>query len=860
VVRAGGLAVVSGFVLAVALARSATSEQVPAAMPAGEALVATPGIHLGEWPALARPSFGPRDAQIEARVAELLAALSLEAKVGQVIQADIGRVTPEQVRAYRLGSVLAGGNAGPNRRDLAPAADWLALADALYDASMSSEGEPRIPVLWGIDAVHGHNNIVGATLFPHNIALGAARNPELVRRIGEITAREIRVTGQDWTFAPALSVARDDRWGRTYESYSEDPELVRVYAAAMIEGLQGPPGAEDFARGEHVLATAKHFVGDGGTFEGRDRGDTRAPESELRRIHAAGYLAAIPAGVQTVMVSYSSWQGAKLHGHAGLLSGVLKQRFGFAGLVVGDWDGHGHVRGCSNASCAAALNAGVDVFMAPGSWQRLFANTRAQVQSGEIPIARLDDAVRRVLRVKLRAGLLEAGRPSSRPLAGRFELLGAPGHRAVARQAVRESLVLLKNEGRLLPLRPDQRVLVTGRSADDVARQSGGWTLTWQGTKLSAQDFPGAQSIWAGIHAAVSAAGGSAELSADGSFAQRPDVAIAVYGEDPYAEYRGDVETLEYRPAEKGDLELLRRLRAAGIPVVSVFLSGRPLWVNPELNASTAFVAAWLPGSEGGGIADVLFRKRDGSVAHDFKGRLAFSWPRTPLQIANRGEPGETPQFAFGYGLTYGDVGDLPRLPEDVVRQAPVPPALRTFYARGEPRTGWQTLLLEATRDGAARRVDVSQEALPYAGSVLTVERDGGSAADVAHALRWNGAGYASFALVADVPLDLQREANSQLSLAVEYRVAEPPSAEVTLAVGCGMACGGSVRITSALRGAPLGAWRTLWIPLPCLERAGAKLRYVETPLRISTGGTLALSLRAARLETRVASALRCTP
>ena len=568
--------------------------------------------HPETWPVLPRAAY--RDADVEARVGKLLAAMSIEGKVGQVIQADIGSVTPAEVRQYQLGSVLNGGNSGPGGRDLAPTPEWLALADAFYDASMSA-GTPRIPLLWGTDAVHGHSNIIGATIFPHNIALGAARNPQLVRRIGEITAREVRVTGQDWTFAPTLAVVRDDRWGRTYESYSEDAAIVRSYAAAMVEGLQGSAGSDTFLRGEHVLATAKHFLGDGGTVEGRDQGDNRSSERELRDIHGAGYLSAIPAGVQSVMASYSSWQGVKMHGHEGLLTGVLKERLGFDGFVVGDWNGHGQVAGCTNVSCARAFNAGIDMFMAPDSWKGLHASLLAQVRSGEISRERLDDAVRRILRVKVRAGLFEAGRPSKRPLAGRYELLGSPGHRAVARQAVRESLVLLKNEKGLLPLRPGQRVLVAGSGAADVSKQCGGWTLTWQGTGVEPSHFHGATSIFEGIRDVVAAAGGTARLSADASFTQRPDVAIVVYGEDPYAEFQGDIATLEYRPGDKRDLALLKRLRDAGIPVVSVFLSGRPLWVNPEINASNAFVAAWLPGSEGGGIADVLFRKADGSVA-----------------------------------------------------------------------------------------------------------------------------------------------------------------------------------------------------------------------------------------------------
>jgi beta-glucosidase len=337
-----------------------------------------------------------------------------------------------------------------------------------------------------------------------------------------------------------------------------------------------------------------------------------------------------------------------MHGNHPLLTGVLKERMGFDGLVIGDWDGHAQVPGCTSVSCAAAVNAGIDVLMAPGSWRELFTNTLAQANSGEIPAARLEDAVRRVLRVKLRAHLTEEGRPSSRPFAGHFELLGSPAHRAVARQAVRESLVLLKNDHRLLPLKPRARVLVAGDGADNVQKQCGGWTIDWQG-KLPSADIRPAESIYAGIRAAVTAAGGSAELSPGGEFSVRPDVAIVVFGENGYAEGLGDVASLA--SADEGRaVTLLERLRAQRIPVVAVLLSGRPLWIEAALAASDSFVAAWLPGAEGGGVADVLFRARDGAVAQDFRGRLPLSWPRSPTA---QGTAPAGPLFPYGYGLAY---------------------------------------------------------------------------------------------------------------------------------------------------------------------------------------------------------------
>jgi len=619
-----------------------------------------PTVHPQRWPKL-HPALA-RDAQLESRVAQLLSRLTSAQKVGQLIQADIGSITPDDLRHYPLGSILNGGNSSPRDDKLAAPSEWLTLADRFYDAAMAAS-PIGLPLLWGTDAVHGHNNIPGATIFPHNIGLGAARDAQLIRRIGEITALEVRVTGLDWAFSPTVAVARDARWGRTYESFAENPGLVREYAAAMVEGLQGVPGTPQFLDAAHVLATAKHFLGDGGTEGGRDEGDNTAPESELRDVDAAGYEGAISAGAQTVMTSYSSWQGVKMHGNQALLTSILKERMGFDGLLLGDWNGHAQLPGCTAVRCAAAIDAGIDVLMAPDAWRELHENTLAEVRSGEIPAARLDDAVRRVLRVKLRAHLESEGRPSSRPYAGHEELLGAPAHRAVARQAVRESLVLLKNRDHLLPLSPRAHVLVAGDAADSIARQSGGWTIDWQGTEPN-QDFPHAETVYAGIARCVQAAGGSATLSPGGEFTTRPDVAIVVFGEHPYAEFAGDVATREYSPGDKHDLALLRRLRTEDIPVVAVFLSGRPLWVNAELNASDSFIAAWLPGSEGGGIADVLFRSADGEVRYDFRGRLPFSWPRSPRPPAAERRRGEAPLFPYGYGLSYGEDGNLPRLPE----------------------------------------------------------------------------------------------------------------------------------------------------------------------------------------------------
>jgi beta-glucosidase len=592
---------------------------------------------------------------VEAQVAALLARMTLEQKVGQMVQAEIRSVTPDDVRKYRLGSVLNGGGAWPGANRHASVADWVALADAFYEASMDTAGNaPAIPIVWGTDAVHGHNNVIGATLFPHNIGLGAARDPVLVERIGAATAREVAATGLDWTFAPTVAVVRDDRWGRTYEGYSEDPQIVREYAGRMVRGLQGAPGTREFLDSSHVLATAKHFIGDGGTTNGEDRGDTRGTEAELLQLHGQGYVAAIEAGVQTIMASYNSWNGWKLHGHHQLLTDVLKQRMKFDGIVVSDWDGVDEVQGCSKDKCAQAINAGVDMIMVPNDWKNFITNTLEQVRAEKIPMARIDDAVTRILRVKIRAGLFERGRPSSRPLANKAALIGAPEHRAVARQAVRESLVLLKNERGLLPLKRKASVLVVGAGADNIPQQTGGWTVSWQGTGNTNADFPGATSILQGITRAVGEAGGKVSSSVDGLQQSRPDVAVVVFGETPYAEWFGDLRSIDFRSAGGAELALLQQLRQASVPTVCVFLTGRPLAVEQQLAACDAFVVAWLPGTEGGGIADVLFRKANGTVNYNFVGKLSFSWPRSAAQTAlNRDDSGYDPLFPYGFGLRY---------------------------------------------------------------------------------------------------------------------------------------------------------------------------------------------------------------
>lgn len=801
------------------------------------------------WPAKTSPI--PVDAALERRIDALMQRMTLEEKVGQVVQADLDSVTPEDLRTYRLGSILAGGNSDPGKRYNASAAEWLAVADAFHAASMdTSGGHNAIPVLLGIDAVHGHNNVVGATLFPHNIGLGAANDPALMRRIAEATALELRATGFEWTFAPTVTVPRDDRWGRTYEGYSEDPALVSRYATQVVEGLQGPVGQPGFLGNGRVVSTAKHYIGDGGTFEGKDKGDTRVTEQELRDVHGAGHIASLDAGVQSVMASFSSWNGQKMHGHHGLLTTILKERLGFDGFVVGDWNGHGEVAGCTDRNCPQAFNAGVDMFMAPDTWRDVYRNTLAQVKDGTIPMERLDDAVRRILRVKFRMGLFEAGLPSKRAHGGDFGLLGSAEHRALAREAVRRSLVLLKNEGGVLPIRGNKRVLVAGEGADSIARQAGGWTLSWQGTGTRREDFPNAQTIWEGFDEQVRAAGGRAEFSVDGRYTTRPDVAVVVFGEEPYAEFIGDVSHLGFQTGNPSDLALIRKLKADGIPVVAVFLSGRPMWMNREINAADAFVAAWLPGSEGGGVADVLLADARGKPRHDFTGRLSFSWPKTALQSPlNAGQPGYDPQFALGYGLSYAAPKRTPRLSEVSGLEGKAQGMPDTLYARGAAAEGWSWWIADSEQRGLALKRLPSGDAV----ASLTATAVDHRAQEDARRFTWKGGARGRVWLEAEQAIDLRALPADRQHLVVTLRVGTPPAG----AVRVGLA-GSSVQLGPTLAGLAPGAWTEVAIPLACFAQAGAPLSAVRRVLELDTEGPLDLAVSRVAFGAPAGTVLAC--
>ena len=599
------------------------------------------------------PREAPSEAQVETRVEGLLARLRLDEKLGQMMMGERASTTPDDVRAYHIGAVLSGSGSVPGANT---PADWVTLNDALWAASTDPrDGRAAIPLLYAVDAVHGHANVRGATIFPHHIGLGAAHDPELIERLARVCAREVLATGLDWNFAPTLAVVQNVQWGRTYESFSDDPALVAAYAEAFVRGMQG--SLDD----DGVLACAKHWIGDGATSEGIDQGDSVLTPDALERTHLPPYLAALRAGVQTVMVSFNSVNGIKCHAHQELLTGLLKERLGFRGLVVSDWDGVDQVADDLDEAIARAVNAGVDMIMCAADWRRRLSGLAAGVASGAIPMTRIDDAVRRILRVKVRAGLLDRARPAERPWAA-SETFGSAAHRAVAREAVRRSLVLLQHDGEVLPLRASQRILVAGKHADDVSHQCGGFSAAWQGTHGN-DAIVGGTSIWQGIQAVAPAA----TLSVDGSAADptQHDVAVVVIGEMPYAEGMGDIRpggritaplpgglftvnlepygtTLELASRHPEDLATIEAIRARGIPVVVVLLSGRPLLVDRELAASQAFIAGWLPGSEGAGVADVLFG------AYPFTGVLPVTWP------AEAPTPdGHAPlRFPRGYGLT----------------------------------------------------------------------------------------------------------------------------------------------------------------------------------------------------------------
>jgi beta-glucosidase len=551
--------------------------------------------------------------------------------------------------------------------------------------------------------------------------------------------------------------------------------------------------------------------------------------------------------VQTVMASFNSWQGERMHGNQYLLTDILKNHMGFDGLVVGDWNGHEFVSGCTKDNCAQAFNAGVDIFMVPDDWKQLYENTLAQAKSGVISQARLDDAVRRILRVKMRAGLFEAGAPSTHALSGKNEILGSAEHRAIARQAVRESLVLLKNNHQLLPIKAGSKILVAGDGADNIGKQAGGWSISWQGTGNLNSDFPGATSIYKGIADAAKANGSKVILSVDGDYQQKPDVAVVVFGENPYAEMQGDINKLDY--ASDKELKLLQKFKAQGIPVVSLFITGRPLWVNPELNASDAFAVIWQPGTEGEGVADVIIPDAKNKARFDFAGKLSFSWPSTPEQTPlNIGQENYAPLFAYGYGLTYADKSVvIDKLSEAAQDSKKSVDTLEIFKNRSlDP---WQLSLMDNLNNIKPVTASVvSLGAINYRAVDRLVQED-------SIQLQWSGKAPASAGFMAKERVDYS-SVPDQAALVFDIKVDKKPSADVKLIVNCGSDCGAEKVITDVLQKANIGQWQTLSVGMNCFKKA--KMDMLLSPLTLSTAGELGLTLHHVRIETSSAPVISC--
>ena len=794
-------------------------------------------VKMKSWPKLTSPALDPN---VETRIDEIMEKMTLEQKVGQVVQADSNSITPQEVKEYRLGSILSGGNSAPGDEPYADADSWMEAADEYYQASIDTEGvEIAIPIIWGIDAVHGHANLTGATVFPHNIGLGAANNPALIEEIMEVTASELILSGHDWTFAPTLAVPQDVRWGRSYEGFSESPDIVGSYGASIVYGLQGRPGTDRFFDETSVISCAKHFIGDGGTTNGRDQGDTEVTEHELRDVHGAGYFPAIEADVKTVMASFNSWNGVKMHGSKTMLTDVLKKRLGFKGFVVGDWNGHGQIPGCTNTDCPEAFLAGVDMYMAPDSWKGIYKSLLAAVESGEVPMSRLDDAVRRILRVKIQAGVFEKPKPSARVGASRRDLLGSSNHREVARRAVRESLVLLKNnvpenggnDKKVLPIDPKKTILVVGDGADNISKQAGGWTLSWQGGGYKNSDFPNGQSILDGIMEVVGAAGGNVIFAPEGMITSNADVVIAIYGEDPYAEFMGDRDHLDFE-SDGFDTANLVKYREQGIPVVSVFLSGRPMWVNPELNASDAFVAAWLPGTEGGGVADVLFKSDEG---YDFKGRLSFSWPSS---ATNTNNSEQASLFNLGYGLSYemmmADMGTLSvesGLDSDQMGQE------NHIFRQGGTVTPWRAYLVSNSESGAI----FNGVGANITG--LSVSRTDHLAQEDAIALKVGKTGVGLQFVPDGETIDWSSQLSDGYALAFAFKSAENTNLIVGIECTNDLECVGKQKLNLVA-----GDWREVKIPLSCLS-TGVDFANIQSGVLFSTDGVAEFSLSELRLE-----------
>jgi beta-glucosidase len=567
-------------------------------------------------------------ATIDQRVEDLLSRMTLDEKIGQMTQADRQYLQSEvDITTYALGSLLSGGGSAP--QDNSPVG-WANMYDSYQSRALATR--LHIPLIYGIDAVHGHNNVKGAVIFPHNIGMGCTRNPDLVRQAERITAKEVAGTGIDWTFGPCIAVPRDERWGRTYEGFGETAALTVLMSAAAVIGFQG----DTLGNRESILACAKHFVGDGGTSGGKDQGDTQIDETTLRAIHLPGYIAAIESGVGSIMASFSSWNGQKIHGNHYLLTAVLKEELGFRGFVVSDWSAIDQLPGDYSSDVETAINAGIDMVMVPDKYKAFISALKSLVQQGKVTEDRINDAVRHILKIKFQLGLFE------RPYTDRTltTQIGSVAHRAVARECVRQSLVLLKKKDNILPLpKSNVKIAVAGKNANDLGNQCGGWTISWQG---AGGNITTGTTILEAIQQAAPNA--TISYSLDGSNASGADIGIVVIGETPYAEGPGDRSDLNL---SKADIATVRNVKNAGIPVVVILISGRPLLLSSILHFCDALIAAWLPGTESEGVADVLFGDYSPS------GHLSHSWPKNMQQIPiNMGDENYDPLFEYGYGIT----------------------------------------------------------------------------------------------------------------------------------------------------------------------------------------------------------------
>lgn len=816
---------------------------------------------LSEWPTIT--SAIKKNDAMEARISQIVASMTLQQKIGQMTQPEIKSVTPAEVSQYYIGSVLNGGGSWPNGNKQASVGDWLKLADQYYVASISTDMKVKVPVIWGTDAVHGHNNVFGATLFPHNIGLGAAHDPALVTEVGAAVGKAVRATGINWVFAPTLAVVRDDRWGRTYESFSEDGALVNAYAGAYVNGLQG-----SFSSDANVVATAKHFMGDGGTDRGQDQGVNLSSKADMINIHGQGYYSALAAGAQTVMASFNSWNDiaagvdyGKMHGSKALLTDALKTRMGFDGFVISDWNGIAQVPGCTNSSCPQAINAGIDMVMVPDDWKAFIANTVAQVQSGQIPIARIDDAVTRILRVKMRAGLF-AVKPSQGAYAGRMDAVQA---RTLARRAARESLVLLKNNGSVLPLQRGKKILVVGKSANSLQNQTGGWTLTWQGTGNANSDFPAGDTILAGIREAAGEANVVFSETARDVDLSRFDAVIAVIGETPYAETSGDITagwTLQHSNRYPEDMAVLQAAAGKGKPVVTVLLSGRAVYANDLINLSDAFVAAWLPGTEGKGIADVLFRNAAGGINNDFRGTLSFSWPKSPCQTPlNQGDANYAPLFALGYGLTYASASTVGKL--DVGAPVAGCGTATSLLIFNQVISAPYSMYVSSAENGLGETYigdDLNATLdLPAVKPAVRVRTTQINTQQDAKQVTWYGA--AQFYARSGQTTSLQSYAAANGALQFDILISQLPQGTIRLSMGCGPTCSGAVDLTQVFKSYGANAKRTVKIPLACFAAQGADLGRVDVPFAVSASKPFAAAYSNIQIvagAAKDADALKC--